>query len=121
MNKLLAIASLGEAGTGAVLLAYPAIVAQLLFGAEVGGVGVIMSRTAGIALLGLGVACWPGDSARQQLYGMLTYSTLVTLYLIVVGLGGTAGILLWPAAVFHAGLCALLVRARSKTQKTPTV
>ena len=121
MNTLLAIASLAEAGTGAVLLAYPPIVIHLLFGAEIGGVGITMSRIAGIALLGLGVACWPGNSARQPLYGMLTYSTLVALYLIVVAQAGAAGILLWPAVAVHAGLCALLVRAGSKAQKTPMV
>ena len=63
------------------LLAWPPIVVRLLFGAEIGGVGVIMSRLAGIALIGLGVACWPGNSAVQQLYGMLTYSALAMLYL----------------------------------------
>src|SRR5208283_961860 len=107
--KVLAFAALAEAGTGAILLAYPQIVIRLLFAAEVGGIGVVVGRFAGIALLGLGVACWPGNSARQQLYGMLTYSTLVTPYLIVVGLRGAAGILLWPAVAVHAGLCALLV------------
>ena len=113
------IAALGEATTGLVLLAYPPIVVRLLFGAETMGPGVVMSRIAGIALIGLGVACWPGKTCLQPLYGMLAYSTLVTLYLIVVGLGGAAGILLWPAVAVHAGLSILLVNSCSKERKTP--
>ena len=40
-----------------------------------------MSRLAGIALIGLGVACWPGTDTRQASYGMVTYSVLAMLYL----------------------------------------
>ena len=87
-NKILALAALGEAVTGVVLLAYPPIVVRLLFGVEIVGAGFIMSRLAGIALIGLGVACWPGNSAAQQLYGMLTYSTLAMMYLIRIGIRG---------------------------------
>src|SRR5208283_4702434 len=73
---VLALAALAEAGTGVILVAYPPIVVRLLFGAEISGVGSIMSRIAGIALIGLGVACWPGTSGLQPLNGMLTYSSL---------------------------------------------
>ena len=63
---------------------------------------------AGIALVALGIACWPGT----QLIGMLTYSAGVTLYLAWVGLaGGSTGILLWPVVVLHLILTALLMRA----------
>ena len=120
MNKIVGLAALAEVGTGAILLAYPQIVIRLLFATEIGGVGIVVGRFAGIALIGLGAACWPGNSVRQQIYGMLAYSTLVTLYLIVVGLGGAVGILLWPAVVAHAAIAILLVRAwlakRKQTQ-----
>jgi len=43
MKKVLALAAMGEAATGLVLLVYPPIVVQLLFGAEIAGVGVVMS------------------------------------------------------------------------------
>jgi multisubunit Na+/H+ antiporter MnhC subunit len=49
MNTILMLAALAEAGTGVILLVYPSVV-RLLFGAEVVGTGVIMSRLAGIAL-----------------------------------------------------------------------
>lgn len=112
MKKTLGLAALAEAGTGILLLAYPPIVVRLLFGAEIGGAGAIMSRLAGIALIGLGVACWPTNSGHQPLYGMLAYSTLAMLYLIGVGIRGElVGPLLWPGVVIHAILTALLVRA----------
>ena len=118
---VLALAALAEAGTGVILVAYPPIVVRLLFGAEISGAGLIMSRIAGIALTGLGVSCWPGNSAIQQLYGMLTYSTLAMLYLIRIGIRGEAiGVLLWPAVAAHVILVALLVRARFKSEKMPT-
>lgn len=121
MKKLLILAALAEAGTGLLLLAYPPIVVRLLFGEEIVGAGIIMSRLVGIALIGLGVACWPGDDTRRAFYGMLTYSLLAMLYLIVVGFGGQAGILLWPAVFVHAGLAILLVRAHSTQRKTNIV
>jgi hypothetical protein len=119
-NKVLALAAVAEAATGLLLLAWPPIVVRLLFGAEISGAGVIMSRIAGIALIGLGVACWPGNSAFQSLSGMLTYSALAMLYLSYIGVRGEAvGVLLWPAVVAHVVLVALLVVARFKEQKTP--
>ena len=39
---------------------------------------------AGIALIALGIACWPGP----PLVGMLTYSAAVTLYLAYLGFAG---------------------------------
>jgi hypothetical protein len=108
MNKILISAALAEAGTGVMLLVYPPIVVRLLFGAEIVGAGVIMSQLAGIALIGLGVACWPGP----PLAGMVTYSIVVTLYLVYVSFaGGVTGMLLWPAVVLHVIQTALLIRA----------
>ena len=114
---VLALAALAEAGTGLLLLVSPQLVVHLLFAAEVTGAGVLMSRIAGIALIGLGVSCWPSNSTLQPLWGMLTYSTLAMLYLIILGLGGRAGILLWPAVVVHAGLAIVLVWTRSTQRK----
>ena len=72
------------------------------------GGGIPAARVAGIALIGLSVACLPG----LALVGMLTYSALVTLYLGYLALAGAfAGILLWPAVVLHAVLTLLLARA----------
>jgi len=120
MKKLLILATVGEALTGVILLLYPPIVVRVLFGAEISGAGVIMSRLAGIAMIGLGVACWPSNSAAQQPYGMLTYSTLAMLYLIRIGVhGAPEGPLLWPGVVVHAIIVVFLLGARFKERKIP--
>ena len=109
----LAVAAVSEAATGLALLAYPRIVVRLLLGAEIGGIGDVVSRFGGIGLIGLGVACWPSGSSRQPLDGMLTYGTLAALYLAYIGISQGAGVLLWPAVVVHALLIILLFRARN--------
>ena len=119
MKTLLALAAVSEAATGLVLLVYPSIVVRLLFGSEITGAGIVMSRLAGISLIAFGIACWPGNMAHRALYGMVTFSTVAMLYLAYVGLIGVVGILLWPAVAVHGGLSILLVRAWRKEQKLP--
>ena len=111
MKKLLALAAVSEAATGLVVLVYPPIVVSLLFGAEIAGAGIVMSRIAGISLIALGIACWPGSMAHRALYGMLAYCSLAMFYLAYLGGMGGGGILMWPAVAAHAGLSVLLVRA----------
>lgn len=120
MNTVLMLAALAEAGTGVILLVYPPIVVRLLFATEILGAGAIMSRIAGIALIGLGAACWPGADTRRAFYGMVTYSLLAMLLLIYVGVRNEGvGLLLWPAVVGHAILIALLGGAWLKQRKSP--
>ncbi|HME32992.1 MAG TPA: hypothetical protein VKG65_09600 [Terriglobales bacterium] len=119
-RNVLALAAAAEAGTGLLLLAWPPIVVRLLFGEEISGIGVVVSRFGGVCLVGLGVACWPGNDQLRAFYGMVTYSALALLYLTYIGVRGEmVGVLLWPAVVVHAILAVLLVRARLKEQKTP--
>lgn len=113
MNIPLAVAAAGEAAMGLALLVYPPIAIRLLFGAEVAGTAILISRFTGIALIGLGVASWPNGSARQTLHGMLTYGTLTALYLAYIGVGGQeVGVLMWPAVVLHVILVIFLFGAR---------
>ncbi len=121
MKKLLALAAVSEATVGLVLLVNPPIVVRLLFGAEITGAGIVLSRIAGINLIALGIACWPSDKPQRALYGMLSYSTLAMLYLAYVGFNGVVGILLWPAVAVHAGLSILLIRGWRKEQTPPPV
>ncbi len=107
MRGLLALAAIGEAATGLALLTVPSLVGRLLLGEELAGVAVAVARVAGIALIALGIACWPGTPR----IGMMTYSGVVTLYLAYLGFaGGSSGVLLWPAVALHAALTALLAR-----------
>jgi hypothetical protein len=120
MNKILMLAALAEGGTGLILLAYPPIVVRLLFDTEIVGSGAVMSRLAGIALIGLGAACWPGADTRRAFYGMVTYSALAMLLLTYLGVRNEGvGLLLWPAVVAHAILIALLGGAWLKHRKGP--
>jgi len=108
MKRALVLAAVGEAATGVALLIVPSLVGRLLFGEELTGVAIPVARVTGIALIALSIACWPGP----PLAGMLTYSSVVTLYLAYLGFaGGLTGILLWPAVVLHIILTALLSRA----------
>ena len=117
-KRLLAMAALAEAAMGLALLGDPAIVVRLLLGPDdLAGVAVVIARVTGIALIGLGLSCWPGNSA---LAGMLAYSGVLTLYLALVGLGGEwIGVLLWPAVVLHAVLTALLLMAWFQRRRVP--
>jgi hypothetical protein len=104
MKRALIFAAVGEASTGLALLIVPGLVGRLLLGEELTGI----ARVAGIALVGLGIACWPGTPRA----GMLTYSAAVTAYLAYLGFtGGSTGILLWPAVILHVILTVLLARA----------
>jgi len=113
MNKPLAFASLAEAATGVALIVVPSLVARLLLGTELSGVADAVGRVAGIGLLSLGIACWPGKHpTRAALCGMATYGLLVTLYLFYIGIRAEwVGPLLWPAVALHAVLTLLLARA----------
>jgi hypothetical protein len=110
MKWVLIFAAVGEAGTGLALLVVPSLVGWLLLGEALTGIAIPVARVAGIALIALGVACWPGPPR----VGMLIYGAAVGLYLAYLGFaGGLAGILLWPAVILH-GILTALISLRSK-------
>lgn len=116
-RRVLAFAAVSEIATGVALLLAPALVGRLLFGVEMAGLAVTIARLAGIALLSLGVACWPGT----PLLGMVTYNVVAALYLAYLGLaGGPSGALLWPAVAVHSLLGTLLFRGWSRGKATKT-
>ena len=115
--KILVVAAVSEIATGAALLIVPSLVGQLLLGAEVSGIAIPVARVAGIALIALGIACWPGTPR----IGMMSYSGAVTLYLAYLGFAvGSSGVLLWPAVVLHAALTALLARSPTGSAEART-
>ena len=122
MKGVLAFAAVSEAATGLALLIVPSLVGQLLLGTELTGVAIPVARVAGIALLALGLGCWPSGEVPSgpapALRAMLTYNMLVTIYLIYLGIGGElVGRLLWPAVAIHAVLTLLLGRAWVKSRQ----
>ena len=105
MKKVLIFAAVAETATGLALLIVPSLVGHLLLGRLLAGVAIPVARVAGIALIALGIACWPGP----PLVGMLIYSAAVTLYLAYLGFaGGFIGVFLWPAVALHLVLSILL-------------
>jgi hypothetical protein len=117
MKRALILTAVAEAATGAALLIIPSLVGRLLFGEELTGVAISVASVTGIALIALGVACWPGP----PLAGMLTYSAAVTLYLAYVGFAcSLSGILLWPVVILHLILTALLTRASTSGKESKT-
>jgi len=116
MKKVLSLAAVAEAATGLALLIVPSLVGRVLLGEALTGVAIPVARVAGIALIALGVACWPGPPR----VGMVFYSAAVTLYLAYLGVAGNVtGMLLWPAVVLHAILTACLIRTPT-SDKTRT-
>jgi hypothetical protein len=114
MKKTLIFAAVAEFITGLALLVVPSLVGWLLFGQGLAGLGVLAGRVAGIALIALSVACWPGP----PLAGMLIYSAAVAAYLAFIGFeGGLTGVMLWPAVVLHVILTALLAWAALNRSK----
>jgi hypothetical protein len=114
MKKVLPFAAAAEAATGLAFLVMPAVMARLLFSAELTGVAPAIARVGGIALIALGVACWPG---RTALCGMLTYNALGALYFLFLAIRSEwTGPLLWPAVVAHAVIAILLGRAWLKNR-----
>jgi Ca2+/Na+ antiporter len=114
LRKILAFAAVVEVGTGLVLMIDPTIVVTLLLGAEVAGAGTLLARCFGIALLALGLACWPSQQRAERgspaFRAMLAYNVLIALYLAYVGtVGHLGGVLLWPAVGLHAVVALLLV------------
>ncbi|WP_246505182.1 hypothetical protein [Microvirga antarctica] len=106
------LAAIAEVATGLALIFVPSVIALLLIGSGVEGVAAALARVAGIALIGLGIACWPGPPT----VGMLTYSTAVAVYLGYLGYSESfTGPLLWPVVVLHLVLSAFLAGSIIRT------
>src|SRR5260370_29750567 len=71
MKTVLICAAVSEGATGLALLIVPSLVGHLLLGEDLTGLAIPIARVAGIALIALGIASWPGP----PLVGMLAYSS----------------------------------------------
>ena len=108
LARTLGFAASLELGTGFALLVAPTLVITLLAGEGVSRTAVLLGRFLGIALLGLGLAGWPGRHGAAPgpaVRGLLAYNALIALYLARLGAAGLwTGLLLWPAVALHAML-----------------
>ena len=99
-----------ELATGAALVVCPALVMQLLFGSPLGSGGDHVAQLYGLALLGLGVACWGDSCADQSQKGLMMYNSVAAIVLISFAVRGiAAGLMVWPAGLMHLALGSLMV------------
>jgi hypothetical protein len=114
LRNFLAFAATLECGTALALLIDPAIVVRLLLGAGDFSGATLLGRFFGIALLALGMACWPNrpraDSSPSAFWAMFIYNVLMGLYLACLGIFSHLwGLLLWPGVALHLVLALSLV------------
>ena len=111
---LFKISAIIEMLTGLAFLVAPIVIVGLLLGGGLNPAGVAVARVLGIGLLSLGVAGWESQEQDARLApraGLCTYNVGVALVLAMLGTyGGMSGILLWPVAVLHAVIGAMMLR-----------
>ena len=106
MKTLLKLTALAEAATGLTLLAYPPIRSARVVRRGRHWCGHTHEPHRWHRIVGFRCRLLAKRYARPACHGMLTYSVVVTLYLVMVG----AGLLLWPAVLVHAVLAVLFIR-----------
>jgi hypothetical protein len=124
LKLLLRLTALIEIATGLALLAVPAVVIQILLGAEITGATVPLARVAGVALLALGVACWLGSydtqscASRGVVSAMVIYNVGVVFVLASVGKHWSpVGVALWPTVILHVAMAAWCVASLARSRK----
>ena len=104
--------AIAELGAGLALLFAPGLALDLLLAvASSSPEALVVGRVSGAALLAIGVACWLGrfevspNGPMAVVAEVLVYNWAVAAILAAAGtMSQMAGVLLWPAVVFHAGL-----------------
>ena len=117
-GKVLGFSAATEGATGVASLLAPSLVVRLLLGTDLPGVGPLVVRCFGVALVSLAIASWPRwaetEPSMQAVRAMVVYNVMIAGLLGFAGaaahLGGPA---LWPAVAIHALVAVLLVRPRS--------
>ncbi|MFB3124732.1 MAG: hypothetical protein ACE1Z7_04075 [Woeseiaceae bacterium] len=102
-----------EVLTGLALLVAPLFVIGLLLGDGLGPIGIAVTRVLGIGLLSVGVAGWESqgqDSRLAPRAGLCIYNVGAALVFVILGAyDGMNGVLLWPAAILHTMIGALML------------
>jgi hypothetical protein len=110
-RALMVLSAAIEMATGIALIVVPSLVGRALLGQDLSGAGIAVARVAGIGLLSLGLACWPGqaDITPSTERALLVYNLLAAVYLGYLRVGeGFVSYLLWPACILHVVLTILL-------------
>ncbi len=111
---LFRLSAIIEILTGLAFLAAPILIVGLLLGGGLGATGVAVARVLGIGLLSIGIAGWESQGQDVRLApraGLCTYNVGAAVVLVILGTyGGMSGILLWPVALLHALIGAMMLR-----------
>ena len=110
-STLYRLASAIELITGVTLLLLPAVVMQQLFSSPTSDAGEQLTRLYGLALIGLGVACWESPCPLPARRGLLVYNCSAAVLLITLGsqqLSGGAAV--WAGALIHIVFGVLMIR-----------
>jgi hypothetical protein len=105
--RLLVVAALGELAVGLAVLVSPGPVTELLLAATLAGVGLVVARVLGIAVIALGLTWWLARSfLHQQLKciapGFISYNLGVGLLFLFYALAATRPVpLSWAVALVH--------------------
>lgn len=119
--NVLAFSAVAELATGLALIAMPTVIVPLLLAPVTSAMIVSLARVAGIALIALGLACWPGRNCSRNaaFRALLTYNLLVAAYLAYLGAAEhMGGLLLWPVVGLHAVVAGLLLYFRNAKART---
>jgi hypothetical protein len=115
MRKLLFFTSLLEFTLGIVLLIFPSVVFNLIFGINNTESITVLGRFTGIVFICFGLACFPSKSIEivsslPTFKAMFTYNLLATIYFTYIKIvTGFNGILLVPAVILHGLITAYFI------------
>ena len=110
-SRLYRLAGAIELISGATLLLLTSAVMQQLFSSPATAAGEQLTRLYGLALIGLGVACWGSPCSAPGRRGLLVYNCSAAVLLITLGsqeLSGGAAV--WAGALIHVILGGLMIR-----------
>lgn len=107
------LSALIEMLTGIAILVAPLLVVELLLGDGLGPTGVAAVRVLAVGLLSVGIAGWQSQGQDVRLApqaGLCVYNVGAATVLAILGTtGGMIGNLLWPVAVLHALIGAMML------------
>ena len=102
-----------EVVVGIFFLTAPDIPCRLLFAATPEGLGIVLGRFAGAALVALAITCLISgapEPCRSAALGLLVFNVSATIFFAWVAVATAfRGFLLWPVVVLHAIIAAALL------------
>jgi len=116
VRRVVASSSVVELGVGIALIVAPAVVLGQLSGKSAPDDWLPLGRCFGVAILTLGIACWPEprhpERGAPAFRALLAYNMLIALYLTSLGVAGEwSGPFLWLGVALHAVVWMALILA----------